>query len=84
MTDGNETNQHSAPDADILVKVGYHQMMVREDGTVFRQTRGEWRQVKSGLTFSEALRKAENLRAIRASADARDEKSREARGQSHE
>jgi len=57
---------------DILVEVGRNSFKVSADGTVFRQVKGEWQEVKSGLSYGQALRKAANLRAVRSSAAARE------------
>jgi len=57
---------------DILVEVGRNSFKVTANETVFSQVKGEWQEVKSGLSYGQALRKAANLRAVRASAAARE------------
>ena len=54
-----------------IVFIGKTCVKVALDGRVYREIAGEWREVKSGKLFSEAVKKAKNLTAIRASSDRR-------------
>lgn len=65
MSGANSEKHDKVSRSEIIVDFGSRLVKVLEDGTVFRQLRnGEWRQLKSGLMFTQARRKAENVRAI--------------------